>query len=303
MDELCHDGRSSNVELAQRLGLSVATVAKKIKAMIETGIIVIKAMPNPMKVGYKTQAFIGLHVDLKKVDSVCNLLMDNINVNTMAITFGRFNILLVVFFRELQMLIDFIKEELSKIEGINRIETYLVLEEVKRGKGVFPKATESKPTLLDELDQKIIEELMRDGRSNYAALANKLGVSRPKLSRRINLLLKEDVIKILAIPNPSKMGYSANAYIFILAELAKINKICDQLSKYSEVHTVMRIMGNSDILVGVFSSNPDTLYEFLKEKVGNIDGILSIDTFICRHFHYYSVNAVYPLILGIVQRR
>lgn len=303
MDELCHDGRSSNVELARRLGLSVATVAKKIRAMIETGIIVIKAMPNPMKAGYKIQAFIGLHVDLKKVDSVCNRLMDNINVSRMAITFGRFNILFGCFFRELQMLIDFIKEELSKIEGINRIDTYLVLEEVKRSKGLFPKTAESKPILLDELDQKIIEELMRDGRSKYSALANKLGISRPNLSRRINLLLKEDVIKILAIPNPYKMGYSANAYIFILAELAKISEICDQLSKYSEVHTVMRITGNSDIMVGVYSSNPDTLYEFLEEKVGNLDGVLSIETFICRNFYYFNVNAVHPIILDSIQRR
>lgn len=294
MKELCHDGRSSNVQLARRLGLSIQTVAKKVNAMVENGTIVIKAMPNPAIMGYQAQACIGLFVDLKKLDVVFNQLKNNIHVNMVTTCFGKFDILIFVFFSDFLMLQDYIKEELLQIEGINHIETYLISEEKKRNKGIFPQITESKPVLIDEIDQKIIEELIRNGRPKHSDLAGKLGISKPTLSRRINLLLKESVIKILALPNPSRIGYSANAYIFINAELTKIDEICDQLSSYPEVHLVMRLLNNYDILVGIYSVNPDTLYEFLKSKVGNIDGIIHTETFIRGNSYYFSADAVFP---------
>jgi len=39
MEELCHDGRLSNAQLAQMLDVGEVTVARKIKAMIDEGII------------------------------------------------------------------------------------------------------------------------------------------------------------------------------------------------------------------------------------------------------------------------
>jgi DNA-binding Lrp family transcriptional regulator len=299
MSELCHDGRSSNVKLAQKLGISAVTVAKKINAMIEDAIIAIKAMPNPAKMGYQAQAFIGLSVDLKKIDSVCDQLTDNPHINTVVTSFGRFDILLIVFFPEWETLQNFIKEELPRIEGVRHVETYLILEEKKGNKGIFPgDLATSKPTLIDEIDEKLIAELIRNGRPNYTELAEKLGISTPTVSRRIAALLREDVIKILAIPNPAKLGYSANAFVLVRAELAKVDKICEQLSSYPEVHLVMRLMSDFDILFGVYSANPDTLYEFLRSKVANIDGILSTETFIRGNFHYFSADAVFPPCVG-----
>jgi Lrp/AsnC family transcriptional regulator for asnA, asnC and gidA len=299
LNELCHDGRYSNAKLAHKLSINVATVAKKINAMIEEGVIVIKAMPNPAKMGYQAQAFIGLYVDFKKMDSVCNQLMDNPHVNTMVDSFGRFNVLLIVFFREWKMLQNFIQEELPRIEGVNHIETYLMSQYKEGNSGIFPNIlTESKPALIDELDEKLIEELIRNGRHNYNDLANKLGVSAPTVSRRIALLLKEGIIRILAIPNPSRLGYSANAFIVARAELTKVHKICDQLSSYPEVYVVMRLMNDFDILLGVYSANIDTLQEFLKNKIANIDGILSTEIFIRGNFYYFSASAVFPPYIG-----
>jgi Lrp/AsnC family transcriptional regulator for asnA, asnC and gidA len=125
-------------------------------------------------------------------------------------------------------------------------------------------------------------------------LANKLGISTPTVSRRIASLLKENVIKILAIPNPSKLGYSANAFIVVRAKLAKVDKICDQLSSYPEVHLVMRLMNDFDILFDAYFANIDMLYEFLKSEIANIDGVLSIETFIRGSFNYVSADAVFP---------
>lgn len=297
--ELCHDGRSNNVELARRLNLSVRTVAKKVNELIDKDIIAIKAMPNPAKMGYQAQAFIGMSVDLKKIDNIYHQLQTNIHVNMVTTSFGRFDILIFVFFRDLTTLQDYIKKELPLIDGINRIQTYLISEEKKRNKGIFPKISKNTPPImLDKIDQNLIEELIHDGRPNYTDLSKKLGISKPTLSRRINMLLKESVIKIVAIPIPSTLGYSANAFILIRAKLSKVDKICNLISRFPEVHLVMRIMNDFDILVGVYSANPDTLHEFLKNKIGYIDGLLSTETFIRGNYHYFSADAVFPPLVS-----
>ena len=294
MLELFQDGRSSNASIAQKLGISVVTVDKRKNAMIEEGIIAIKAIPNPVKMGYQAQAFIGINVDLKKIDRICAQLMDNSHINLVLTSFGRFDILLLVYFQEWAMLESFIKEELPQVEGVNHIETYLVSEAKKRYYGIFSSdLSTSKPVAIDHIDRELIKELMRNGRPKYADLADKLGISTPTVSRRIASLVEEDIIKILAIPNPSKLGYSANAFILLRADLAKVDNICDQLSSCPEVHMVLRIMNDFDILFGVNSPNPGTLYEFLKGKIANIDGILSTETFIRGDFLYFSADAMF----------
>jgi len=296
VNELCHDGRYTNVELAKKLNISVVTAAKKVKALIDDGVISIKAMPNPNKLGYQTHAaLLGLNVDLKNVVSVCNHLRKNPLVNMVTTSFGRFDILVIVFYRDLGQFQNFINLELYLIEGINNVETYLILQEEKRNTGIFSKNVVTSERLqIDELDYRLINELIKEGRPSYAILAKKIGVSKATISRRINYLLKNNIIQILAIPDSVKMGYSANAFILIKANIDEIPGICDQFSELSEVHLVMRVINGFSILVGVYSANPDTLCNFLLKDVANIHGILNIETLMQGNLYFFSAYGVLP---------
>jgi Lrp/AsnC family transcriptional regulator for asnA, asnC and gidA len=297
--ELCRDGRSSNARLARRLGISALTVAKRISAMLEEDIIAIKAVPNPEKMGFQASAFIGLNVALKEIDGICARLKDNLHVNLVVTCFGQFDVLLLVYFHEWVGLQTFMKEELARLEGVRRVETYLVAEARKRYQGMFDSSRgRGGPAVLDAVDQQLIEALMRNGRPNYSELADKLGLSTSTISRRIAALVRGDIIKILAVPNPAKMGYAANAFIAVRADLAKVGTICDRLAGYPEVFMVLRLMNGFDILFGVHSPNPGTLYDFLKTKVASIDGILNTETFIRGNYLYFSADAMFLSSLG-----
>jgi Lrp/AsnC family transcriptional regulator, regulator for asnA, asnC and gidA len=289
LNELCHDGRYTNIELAKKLDISVVTAAKKVKALMEDGIISIKAIPDHTKMGYKERAAcLGLNVDLKYIDGVCNHLMNNPLVNMVTTSFGRFDILIIVLYQDWVQFQNFVNQELYRTEGVRNIETFFVLEEEKRNTGVFSNNTEtSGASQLDELDYRLIDELVKDGRPSSSTLARKIGVSKPTISRRINYLLKNDIIKILAIPDPTKIGYSANAYLLIRANINEIPRICDELSELSEVHQVMTLLNGYSILVGVYSTNTDTLHDFLTTKLANIHGILSIETLLRGNTHFF----------------
>lgn len=291
--ELCRDGKLSNAKIAEILNISEVTVAKKIDALLSNGIIAIKGIPNPVRMGYVASAFIGLKVDLKKINDVCTQLMDNTHINLVVTCFGRFDILLIVYFREWQGLQEFVRTELPGIKGINHIETYLISGVTKRYDDKKKSNTANKPVLVDDIDQQIIQELGRNGRPCYADVARRLGISVSTVSRRTASLLRDDLIEIVAIPNPPKLGYSASGFVLLSVDLSKIDSICDQLAHFPEVHLVMRLMNDYDILFGVNTTDPETLFDFFKNKIANIDGILSSETFIRGEFLYFSADAMF----------
>ena len=59
---------------------------------------------------------------------------------------------------------------------------------------------------LDEIDGKLIELLQRNGRASNIELARQMGVSEGTIRRRFRNLVKEEVIRVVAIPDASKLG-------------------------------------------------------------------------------------------------
>jgi Lrp/AsnC family transcriptional regulator for asnA, asnC and gidA len=293
--ELRHDGRASNVQLARKLGVSMSTVAKKIKTMIDNHVIVIKAMPNPNLLGYHSQTVVGLSVDLKQKDHICRQLSENVHVNMVTTCFGRFDILLLIFTPDMDRTYDFIKVDLRRIDGIRSTEAYFILEDKRWIEDMPQRSTEeSKPITLDDLDYKIIKELIQDGRPNYSDLATRLGTSKPTVSRRISVLLKEKVIKILAIPDPSKLDYTANAYLLVNADHSRLDHIRDQLIGHPEIHLMMRLVNTYELFLGVYAKNLESLHKFMEKYIWYIDGIQRSETLICGNFFYFNADAAAP---------
>jgi len=57
------DGRSSNAGIARELGVSEGTVRRRLRLLVEDGVIRVMAVPNVRKLGYHTTALIGLQAE------------------------------------------------------------------------------------------------------------------------------------------------------------------------------------------------------------------------------------------------
>jgi Lrp/AsnC family transcriptional regulator for asnA, asnC and gidA len=281
ISKLEENGRATYIELAQALGINPSTVAKKIRALLEEGILTINAIPNPYSMGYSANAIIGVNLCMNRVDDVCNRLKSNLNVNQLVTTFGRFNLLIGVHYPTWDDVLNFISTELTETGDIHGIEPFFVKGIKKRYYGIFPEVkAEQEVTKLDETDLKMIKELAENGRYSGIYLADKLGISLSAASKRLAALLKENVIQIRAITNPTKMGFHSNAYIFIRAEQKKINAVCDQLYDYKEVSTLLTLTSSYDIYVSVLARTPEMLFDFVKKRIAPIPGVISMETLI-----------------------
>lgn len=133
---------------------------------------------------------------------------------------------------------------------------------------------------MDELDRKIIEILQLDGRASNARIAREVGVSEGTVRRRLRRLIKDNVVKIIAVPNLDKMGYSTAALIGLQTAPGQLDAVADSLAEMKEVHYVAITTGAFDVFAWVGMTSTEDLGVFLRTQVGIIPGVTRTETFV-----------------------
>ena len=279
--ELQKKGRASYAELASKLGISVSTAASRTERLIQSRIIEIRAIPNPYKMGLIANALIAVKAEPSKVDRICDRLVDNFFISTVTTVFGRYDILIIVQFPSWEMMHDFINKELSRIEGVLRVESYYLNEFKKRYQRLFVKESNvRRPVKLKDSEKRLVEELTKNGRKNIREIAEQIGTHVSTVSRRIHALVEEDIFKIVAVPNPQSFGYGSNAFISLDVEANKVDQICKDLFSDPEIVVITTLVNGSGVMLGIQTTNNETLYKFIKEKLARIKGVQETETFI-----------------------
>lgn len=127
------NGRLSYTVLAKKLGISISSVSRRIERLLDNDAIKITVTTNNKKLGYTSMAIIALNTDINKIDAVCECLKQHPNIGLIALSFGRFDILISVRFIKSDDMVHFIKNILSKIDGVEQVETFYIGELKQQG--------------------------------------------------------------------------------------------------------------------------------------------------------------------------
>jgi DNA-binding Lrp family transcriptional regulator len=147
---------------------------------------------------------------------------------------------------------------------------------------------------MNDLDYWLIYELQRNPRLTSLQLATQFGVSAANIRRRIAFLVSSGTLKITALPNPSQLGYRTRAFLGLQAEASRIKAIAAELKQYPELHYVSICAGSIDILTfGFFTSN-GALSEFVATVLGEIPGIIRIDSMVVLKSFKFTVGRLQP---------
>ena len=131
LDALQKDGRASFAQIAEGLGVSAGMVRLRYNRLVEQGYLRVVAISNPLRMGYKSMAMIGLHVEGGKLLEAAEKLSKLDEVIYLVVTSGRFDIFAEVVCRDHEHLLEFISEKLSTIKGVRESETFMHLKIVK----------------------------------------------------------------------------------------------------------------------------------------------------------------------------
>ncbi|TAK36499.1 MAG: AsnC family transcriptional regulator [Chloroflexota bacterium] len=133
------------------------------------------------------------------------------------------------------------------------------------------KATENGQ--LDDLDLSIIGALRNDGRETATELARRFGVTEATIRNRIGRLVKEDMMRIVAVADPHKIGYSIDTLIGLAVDADKITDVAEQLTAMEEVRYVGVATGSYDIIIAAYFRSNDEMYSFITSRLGTVPGI------------------------------
>lgn len=133
---------------------------------------------------------------------------------------------------------------------------------------------------MDDLDRKLIARLQRDGRASNIELAKQLGVSEGTIRRRFRSLISDNIIRVVAVPDPAKLGRGTTALVGLQVDPAQVDPVAVQLAQLEEVHYAAITTGAYDIFVWVALPSPEELAVFLRSRIGAIPGVRRTETFV-----------------------
>jgi Lrp/AsnC family transcriptional regulator for asnA, asnC and gidA len=115
---------------------------------------------------------------------------------------------------------------------------------------------------------------------NAAEITRRMGgeLSERAIRYRINRMLEEGVIKISAIPNPSALGFTVIADVFVEVEPALISEVARTLAENEQVSYVACSIGERDISAQIIARDNTEVYAFATEFIGRLPGVRKTTT-------------------------
>ena len=136
-----------------------------------------------------------------------------------------------------------------------------------------------RPPALDDVSRALVEMLQRDGRQSYAALAAAVGLSESTVRQRVQRLVDAGVIQVVAVTDPTQVGFARQAMIGIRVD-GDLIPVGDALTEMDEVSYVVTTAGSFDLLAEVVCEDDEQLLDLLTRRVRTLPGVASTETFV-----------------------
>lgn len=128
---------------------------------------------------------------------------------------------------------------------------------------------------IDEIDKKISDLLIEDGRMSCAKIASRIGgkITERAVRYRIDRLIKNRVISIHGNVNAEALGLVVCADVFIEVDPDKLLQISEIIAESETVSYLAYSTGENDISIQLFARNNNELFKFVTECIGKIPGV------------------------------
>ncbi|WUH95709.1 Lrp/AsnC family transcriptional regulator [Streptomyces sp. NBC_00433] len=132
---------------------------------------------------------------------------------------------------------------------------------------------------IDAVSKAIIEQLQEDGRRPYAAIGKAVGLSEAAVRQRVQKLLDQGVMQIVAVTDPLTVGFRRQAMVGITVE-GDIDPVADALAALDEVEYVVITAGSFDLLAEIVCEDDDHLLELINKRIRALPGVRSTESFV-----------------------
>lgn len=130
IEQLQTDGRTPYTRLGAAVGLSEAAVRQRVQRLTDTGVMQVVAVTNPLSIGYRRMAMIGVRTNGPS-DGVSEALRAMEDIDYLVVTAGSFDLMCEVVVGDDADLLD-LTNRIRRVSGVVSTETFIYLDLVKQ---------------------------------------------------------------------------------------------------------------------------------------------------------------------------
>jgi Lrp/AsnC family transcriptional regulator for asnA, asnC and gidA len=127
VEQLQQDGRRTYGSIAEAVGLSEAAVRQRVQKMRDAGIMQIVAVTDPLQVGFRSQAMVGIRADGDARD-VADALAAVDDIDYVVMVAGEYDILVELVCEDEDRLLELLNGVIRQIPGVRETEMFMYLK-------------------------------------------------------------------------------------------------------------------------------------------------------------------------------
>jgi DNA-binding Lrp family transcriptional regulator len=134
----------------------------------------------------------------------------------------------------------------------------------------------SRAAQLDDIDRKLLELLVEDGRASNRGLAQQVGLTDASVAARIRRLREQGVASVTAVFDYEAAGYRCVAFVFVEVGGRLPRDVGLEVASLPEAHGVSLTFGSADLIVHAITRDRAHLTRLLTEDLVAIDGVRNV---------------------------
>ena len=127
IEELQQDGRRSYAAIGKVVGLSEAAVRQRVQRLIDSNVMQVVAVTDPLQLGFARQAMIGIRAR-GELEPIADELARMDEVDYVVITAGSFDLLAEVVCESDEHLLEMLSHRIRMIDNVVATETFMYLK-------------------------------------------------------------------------------------------------------------------------------------------------------------------------------
>ncbi|MGH3518632.1 MAG: Lrp/AsnC family transcriptional regulator [Haloechinothrix sp.] len=127
IEQLQQDGRRAYASIGKAVGLSEAAVRQRVQRLVDSGVMQIVAVTDPLELGFARQAMIGIKAT-GELEPIADALAAMDEIDYVVITAGSFDLIVELVCESDEHLLDVLSKRIRSISGVMSTETFVYLK-------------------------------------------------------------------------------------------------------------------------------------------------------------------------------
>lgn len=279
------DGRAPFARIAEVLGTSEHTVARRYRALNESGIRIIGAL-NRFRLGHHAWT-VRLRCTPDAGPALAQALARRPDTHYVHLMSGGTDIACLQQTRTAdELLLDRLPRRLVDVSAHAILQGFTA-PQVWRGiacltpeeeAALRPSQPAEKPTELSKTDEALLSVLAQDGRASYAVLAQKANISESSARRKVDHLRRTGVLEVQLDADPATLGFPTQARLWMSVKPSALAETGRELRNHPEVYFAAATTGPRNLVASIATTTTGELYRYLTERIGSLDGVNDVET-------------------------